>query len=202
MNVVALTGGIGSGKSTATQTFSALGVPVVDLDVIAHALTATDGVLIPQIKAEFGSEFITEEGALNRPLMRALVFTQPEARAKLNAIMHPAIFDEAVRQLVELDASTCVVLAIPLLQESQRYLPYIDHVLVIDCEESLQLERVMQRSGISAQEAQNIINAQSSRQSRIAMADTVIANNGGLAEFEQKIHLFHKNYINTCIVSK
>lgn len=202
MNVVALTGGIGSGKSIATQTFSALGVPVVDLDVIAHALTATDGVLIPQIKAEFGSEFITEKGALNRPLMRALVFTQPEARAKLNAIMHPAIFNEAVRQLAELEALAYVVLAIPLLQESQRYLPYIDHVLVIDCEESLQLERVMQRSGISAQEAQNIINAQSSRQSRIAMADTVIANNGGLAEFEQKIHLFHKNYINTCIVSK
>lgn len=202
MNVVALTGGIGSGKSTATQTFSALGVPVVDLDVIAHTLTAADSALVPQIAAEFGNEFITEEGALNRPLMRALVFTQPDARAKLNALMHPAIFEEARQQLMDLAASPYVVLAIPLLQESQRYLPYIDHVLVIDCDESLQLTRVMQRSGLSAQEAQKIIDAQSSRQSRIDMADSIITNNADLADFEQKIHLFHKNYINTCIVSK
>lgn len=202
MNVVALTGGIGSGKSTATQTFSALGVPVVDLDVIAHSLTAADGALVPQIAAEFGSEFITEEGALNRPLMRALVFTQPEARAKLNALMHPAIFEEARQQLTDLAASPYVVLAIPLLQESQRYLPYIDHVLVIDCDESLQLARVMQRSGLSVQEAQQIIDAQSSRQSRIDMADSIITNNADLADFKEKIHLFHKNYINTCIVSK
>jgi len=202
MNVVALTGGIGSGKSVATQTFGALGVPVIDLDVIAHALTAAGGALVPQIAAEFGAEFITEDGALNRPLMRALVFTQPEARAKLNALMHPAIFEEALKQMTEFKASIYVVLAIPLLPESQRYLPYIDHVLVIDCEEKLQLARVMQRSGLSAQEAQQIIDAQSSRQSRIAIADTVITNDGSLLEFEGKIDQFHKNYINTCIVSK
>lgn len=202
MKVVALTGGIGSGKSTATQTFARLGVPVIDLDVIAHAFTAAGGALIPQIAGAFGTEFVTEEGALNRPLMRALVFTQPEARAKLNDIMHPAIFDEALRQLAELEASAYVVLAIPLLQESQRYLPYIDHVLVIDCEESLQLERVMQRSGLTAQEARKIIDAQSSRQSRIEVADSVITNNGTRQEFEEKIEQFHKNYINTCIVSK
>lgn len=202
MKTVALTGGIGSGKTIATQTLRSLGVPVVDLDVIAHTLTAAGGALIEKIAAAFGVEFITEDGALNRPLMRALVFTQPEARAQLNAIMHPAIFDEAVRQLAELETSTYVVLAIPLLQESQRYLPYIDHILVIDCDESLQLARVMERSGLNAQEAQQIIDAQSSRQSRIAMADTVITNNAGLADFEEKIYQFHKNYINTCIVSK
>jgi dephospho-CoA kinase len=202
MNVLALTGGIGSGKSTATQTFSALGVPVVDLDVIAHTLTATDGALVAQIATEFGSEFITEGGALNRPLMRALVFAQPEARAKLNALMHPAIFEEARQQLMSLATSPYVVLAIPLLQESQRYTPYINHVLVIDCDESLQLARVIQRSGLSAQEAQKIIDAQSSRQSRIDMADSVITNNGSRQEFEEKIEQFHKNYINTCIVSK
>lgn len=202
MNVVALTGGIGSGKTIATQTFSKLGVPVIDLDVIAHTLTAAGGALVPEIAAEFGSEFITEEGALNRPLMRALVFTQPEARAKLNVLMHPVIFEEACKQLADLDASPYVVLAIPLLQESQRYLPYIDHVLLIDCEESLQLARVMQRSGLSAQEAQKIIDAQSSRQSRIDMADSIITNNQNIEDLEQKIHLFHKNYINTCIVSK
>jgi dephospho-CoA kinase len=202
MNVLALTGGIGSGKSTATQTFSALGVPVVDLDVIAHTLTATGGALVAQIAIEFGSEFITEGGALNRPLMRALVFTQPEARAKLNALMHPAIFEEAREQLMNLAASPYVVLAIPLLQESQRYTSYINHVLVIDCDESLQLARVIQRSGLSEQEAQKIIDAQSSRQSRIDMADSVIINNGSRQEFEEKIEQFHKNYINTCIVSK
>lgn len=202
MNVVALTGGIGCGKSEATRAFEALGVPVVDLDVIAHALTGAGSPLVSEVVAIFGIAFATEEGALNRPLMRALVFSQPEARAKLNAIMHPAIFEEAKRQMQVLATQPYQVLAIPLLHESPNYRPYIQHVLLIDCQPALQLERVMQRSGLSKQEAMHIIQAQATRESRLAIADTVIDNNEDLQTFHEKIGLFHKNYINTCIVSK
>jgi dephospho-CoA kinase len=202
MNVVALTGGIGCGKSEATRAFEALGVPVVDLDVIAHALTAAGSPLVSEVIATFGIAFATEEGALNRPLMRALVFSQPEARAKLNAIMHPAIYEEAKRQMQALASQPYQILAIPLLQESPNYRPYIQHVLLIDCEPALQLERVMLRNGLSKQEAMHIIQAQATRESRLAMADTVIDNNEDLQTFHKKIGHFHKNYINTCIVSK
>jgi dephospho-CoA kinase len=202
MNVVALTGGIGSGKSEATRAFEALGVPVVDLDVIAHTLTTNGAPLVAEIAAVFGAEYVTQDGALNRPLMRTLVFDQPEARAKLNAIMHPAIFEEAKHQLQALSSHPYQVLAIPLLLESPHYLPYIQHVLVIDCEPRLQLSRVMQRSGLTEQEALKIIEAQATRESRLAIADSVISNNENVANLHEKIKLFHKNYINTCIVSK
>jgi dephospho-CoA kinase len=202
MNVVALTGGIGSGKSEATRTFQTLGVPVVDLDVIAHQLTAAGASIVTQIATVFGAEFVTEEGALNRPRMRALIFSHPDARARLNAIMHPAIFDEAMLQFKKLAEYPYIVLAIPLLQESGRYLPYIHHVLLIDCEVPLQVSRVMQRSGVSEDEAKQMIEAQSSRESRLAIADTVIANDEDLPALHKKIEQFHKNYINTCIVSK
>ncbi|OYY99761.1 MAG: dephospho-CoA kinase, partial [Methylophilales bacterium 16-45-7] len=121
---------------------------------------------------------------------------------KLNAIMHPAIFEEAKRQMQALASQPYQILAIPLLQESPNYKPYIQHVLLIDCEPALQLERVMQRSGLSKQEAMHIIQAQATRESRLAMADTVIDNNEDLHTFHEKIGHFHKNYINTCIVSK
>jgi dephospho-CoA kinase len=202
MNVVALTGGIGSGKSEATRAFEALGVPVVDLDVIAHTLTTNGAPLVAEIAAVFGAEYVTQDGALNRPLMRTLVFDQPEARAKLNAIMHPAILEEAKHQLQALSSHPYQVLAIPLLPESPYYLPYIQHVLVIDCEPTLQLSRVMQRSGFTEQEALKIIEAQATRESRLAIADSVISNNENVASLHEKIKLFHKNYINTCIVSK
>jgi dephospho-CoA kinase len=202
MSVVALTGGIASGKSEATRAFEALGVPVVDLDVIAHALTAAGAPLVTEIAAAFGAEYVTQDGALNRPLMRTLVFEQPEARAKLNAIMHPAIFEEAKHQLQALSSHPYQVLAIPLLKESPHYLPYIQHVLVIDCEPALQLTRVMQRSGLTEQEALKIIEAQATRESRLAIADTVISNDEDVTNLHEKIKLFHKNYINTCIVSK
>ncbi|MDO8961993.1 MAG: dephospho-CoA kinase [Methylophilus sp.] len=202
MNVVALTGGIGSGKSEATRIFKALGVPVVDVDDIAHALTAAGAPLVAEIATAFGAEYATKEGALNRPLMRTLVFNQPKARETLNAIMHPAIFEEAKRQLQALASSPYAVLAIPLLQESPRYLPYIQHVLVVDCDPILQLNRVMQRSGLTEQEASKMIAAQASRERRLAMANTVISNNEDLPALQEKIALFHKNYINTCIVSK
>ena len=202
MHVVALTGGIGCGKTEATRTFETLGVPVVDLDVISHTLTAAGAPMVATIAATFGHEFVTSEGALDRAKMRDLIFNQPEVRAKLNAIMHPVIFEQALHALQALSHYPYQVLAIPLLQESQRYMPHIQHVLVIDCNPQTQLQRVMQRTGLSEEAVTNMIRAQASRESRLAMADTVIENNGDLPSLREKISQFHKNYINTCIVSK
>jgi dephospho-CoA kinase len=202
MNLVALTGGIGSGKSAAAKMFKELGVSLIDVDLISHQLTAAGSPIVNKIATEFGHEYVTEDGAMNRTLMRALVFSQPQAREKLNAILHPAIYEEVVRQLVLHQQEAYVVLAIPLLVESPQYQKMVQHVLLIDCDEQLQIKRVMERSRLSKAEVMSIIKAQSSRQARIKLADTVIINDENLQDLSKKIREFHENYINTCIVSK
>jgi dephospho-CoA kinase len=202
MSLVALTGGIGSGKSAATQAFSSLGVPVVDLDIIARQVTAAKSPATDKIAHLFGDEYLTQEGALNRPKMRDLVFSDAVAREKLNAVLHPIIYAEALKQLAMHPESPYQVLVIPLLVESPRYRDHLDHVLLIDCDEDTQIRRVMQRNQFSESQARQMLQAQSSRQQRLAIADTVILNDGNLQELHKKITDFHKNYINTCIVSK
>ena len=202
MFVVALTGGIGCGKSEDTNIFATLGVPIVDLDVISHQLTAANQPLVEVIAAQFGHEYITPEGVLNRVAMRKLVFNDATAREKLNAILHPAIYDEAVRQLNSHSHASYQILAIPLLFENIRYTSHINQILVIDCDEKTQIERVKQRSHLSESEIMQIINAQSTREERLGMADVVIENNGSVAQLREKILIQHQKYINTCIVSK
>lgn len=202
MFVVALTGGIGSGKSTATEIFASFGVPIVDVDVISHQLTATGGLLIPAIEQTFGKGFINADGALNREKMRQLVFNNPQSRLELEAILHPAIHSEALAQLARNSHTPYQILAIPLLIESSRYLKNINRVLVIDSNESSQISRTMQRSRLTEQEVRNIMSAQISRQERLALADDVIENDGNFDDLHNKIVRIHKKYINTCIVSK
>jgi dephospho-CoA kinase len=202
MFTVALTGGIGSGKSEAANAFAALGVPIVDLDVIAHQLTAPNQPLVMQIAANFGQAYVTEDGALDRNKMRQLVFEHSEARIQLNALLHPAIYDEAVKQLQTLTSSPYAVLAIPLLDKDGIYSTIIDRVVVIDCDEATQIKRVKQRNQLDAQQIINIIAAQTPRNARLAMADDVIENTGDIKELHQKINKLHQKYIKTCIPSK
>jgi dephospho-CoA kinase len=205
--VVALTGGIGSGKSEAAKVFAELGVPVTDLDAISRQLTAANQPLIAQIAALFGEAYITPEGALNRPAMRALVFNDAAARAKLNALIHPAIYDVAVKQLQanQLLLTKNIpyqILDIPLLVETPRYLPHINRVLVIDCSETTQIERVKQRSQLAEDEIKKIIAAQTPRHQLLKLADDVIENDKNVTELRKKIKAIHQKYLNTCIVSK
>ena len=207
MFVVALTGGIGSGKSAAAKIFAELGVPVTDVDVISHTLTAANQPLVNDIKANFGSDYITPEGALNRTSMRKLVFTDEVARAKLNALLHPAIYDEALLQLQTnqdylIKSAPYQILVVPLLFDSPRYLPHINSILVIDCDESTQIERVKQRSKIPESEIINIIKAQTSRKKQLTLANEVIENNGNIEKLRENILEIHQKYINTCILSK
>ena len=207
MFVIGLTGGIGSGKSEAAKIFADLGVPVTDVDVISHALTAANQPLLADIVANFGKEYITAEGALNRGAMRKLVFNDAAARDQLNAILHPAIYQQAVLQLqanqTHINKSTPYqILVIPLLFESPRYAPHIDRILLIDCDEATQIARVQLRSNLTEAEIKKIISAQTPRDKQLKLANDVIENGGNVAELREKILLIHQKYLNTCMVSK
>lgn len=202
MLVVALTGGIGSGKSTVASIFESLGVPIVDVDVISHQLTSADTPALQAIAQAFGEAFVNTDGTLNRIKMRQLVFSDAASRLKLEAILHPAIHLEALKQLAQNNQATYQILAIPLLVKDSPYFAYINRVLVIDCDEALQIRRTLQRSQLSEQEVRNIISAQISRESRLQLADDIAENNASYDDLRKKIELFHKKYINTCIDSK
>lgn len=202
MYVVGLTGGIGSGKSAAANLFAELGVPVTDVDIISHQLTAANQPLVKDIAANFGSSYVTPDGALNRAAMRQLVFNDATARTKLNALLHPAIYDAAIEQLQQNSAAPYQVLVVPLLFESPRYSKHIDQILVIDCDEKTQIERVKQRSQLPESEIINIIKAQTSRKKQLKLASCVIENNKSIEKLQEKILEFHKKCINTCILSK
>jgi dephospho-CoA kinase len=205
MQVVVLTGGIGSGKSEAAKQFAALGVPVVDVDAIAHQLTAKGQAMLEEIRLLFGTEFLLADGSLDRAKLGAQVFAHAEQRQKLEALMHPAIHDAAMQQINDNAKNRTApyqILVIPLYFESTRYRDLADKVLVIDCPESLQITRAMQRNGSTAASVQAVMQAQVNRAQRIAGADEVIGNQGSLRELQEKIRLFHKKFIKTCIVNK
>lgn len=193
--VVGLTGGVGSGKSAAAERFAALGAAIVDTDAIAHELTAAGGAGIAPIRAAFGDAVLTPEGALDRAVMRRIVFADPAARTRLEAILHPLIRteSEARCRLVSADFPYGV-LVVPLLIESGGYRDRVDRVCVVDCPEAIQLERVMARSGLSRADVQAIMAAQASRKKRRAAADDVIDNAQGLAKLAAQIATLHEKY--------
>jgi dephospho-CoA kinase len=176
---IGLTGGIGSGKSTLAQIFSAQGIPVIDADAISRQLTAAGGDAMPAIAREFGADFLTADASLNRTRMRELVFSQPDARLKLQAVLHPLIAKEIQIQEVQAieNNNSLVVIDIPLLVESMYWRSRLNRVLVVDCEEDTQVRRVVKRSQLSPDEVLSIMRQQASRKQRLAAADWVISNN-------------------------
>lgn len=177
---VGVTGGIGSGKSTVLQMLAQLGAAVIDADAISRGTTAAGGAAIAAIAATFGADFITPEGALDRARMRAHAYADPEARKQLEEIIHPLVGRESARQVqAALHAGMpCIVFDIPLLVESGRWRAQLDRVLVVDCSPQTQVDRVMARSGLKAEEVRAIMAAQASRNQRLAAADVVICNEG------------------------
>ena len=192
--VVGLTGGIGSGKSAAADCFAAHGSTVVDTDALAHELTAGGGAAMPALLAEFGPEVGTADGALDRQRMRRLVFADPAARGRLEAILHPlirALSDERCREA----ASPYVILAVPLLVESGGYRDLCNQIVVVDCPENQQISRVMARSGLAENEVRAIMAAQASRDERLAVADDVLNNDGDLHHLEVQVADLHRKYL-------
>ncbi len=200
--IVAVTGGIGSGKSEVCHAFAALGVPIVDLDLIAHALSEPGSIAMQHIRSRFGDEVFDAAGRLNRAALRAWVFSEPTALEDLNAIMHPAIREAALQHIAQADNAPYLILAIPLLVESRADWPMIDHVIVVDCTEDLQIARLVTHRQLSPDMANMMMQAQSSREARLAIADTVIENQAGLSELIENVHNFHKNYLKTCLTIK
>jgi len=205
MYVVALTGGVGSGKSEASRHFASLGIPVVDTDVIAHELTAIGSPVLKEIEHIFGTHFFNVDGTLNRAKLRQHIFSDANEKAKLEQLLHPAIYQQAWQTLKNNEQNlhpSYQLLVVPLLFESTRYQSIVNATLVIDCDESLQIKRAMSRSQLTADEVKKLMLAQISRENRRKLADAIIDNSGSVQELTEKINEFHKKLIKTCIVSK
>lgn len=192
--VVGLTGGIGSGKSAAADEFARLGATVVDTDAIAHELTQSGGSAIPEVERIFGKDMIGASGAMDRRKMRERVFADPPAKRALEALLHPMIREES-RRRIDAAQGPYVVHVVPLLVESADYRSRVDRVLVIDCPEALQIERVRARSGLSEQEVRAMIASQASRADRLAAADDVIDNSGSLDALRKQVAALHQRYV-------
>jgi dephospho-CoA kinase len=194
---VGLTGGIGSGKTVVSDQLAQLGAGVIDTDLIAHQITATNGAAVPLIQKQFGAEFIDSSGALDRVKMRKLVFDDPDARKALEAITHPLIRQETIRQAKQLIANKApyLVFVVPLLIESGNWLALLDYLVVVDCPEEVQIERVMHRSKLPRNEVERILKAQASRQDRIAHADMVIENQGSLDGLQAEVLKLHQKIL-------
>lgn len=191
---VGLTGGIGSGKSTVADLFAARGAAVIDTDLIAHQLSAPGGLAIDALRQAFGASFITPQGALDRDRMRALVFADPDARRRLEAILHPLIKSEAERAAAAAEGPY-TIFVVPLLHPASAWRQRSARILVVDCDEATQIARVMQRNQLSSEQVLAIMAAQISREQRLAMADDIIDNNGDSAALPPRVERLHLQYL-------
>jgi dephospho-CoA kinase len=191
---VGLTGGIGCGKTTVADLFAARGASVIDTDQIAHSLTAPQGAAMPALIAEFGADYATPDGAMDRAKMRALVFADPGARARLEAILHPKI-REATAAASLLATGPYVMFVVPLLIESGTWRDRVARVLAIDCPEEVQVARVMTRNGLPEAQVRAIMAAQVTRAQRRLAADDLILNDDGLDALLPQVERLHAFYL-------
>ena len=191
---VGLTGGIGSGKSAASDRFGELGAGVVDTDEISRELTAPAGAALEEIRKQFGPEFVTADAGLDRARMRRLVFADAAARRKLEAILHPLI-RARTRAAIAAATQPYVIVVVPLLLETGACAELVQRVLVVDCEEAAQVRRTMARSGLSAGEVREIMATQLPRAERLRRADDVLANDGDLPALQRRVARLHAQYL-------
>ncbi len=194
---IGLTGGIGSGKSTVGRMLTACGAALLDADEISRQLTAPGGAALAALAKRFGARSIAADGAMDRDYMRQLAFGDPAVKQQLEAIIHPLVGQEALRQSREAVAArrACIVFDIPLLVESGRWRQQLDRVLVVDCSEATQIERVMARNGLAREMVEKIMAAQASRSQRVTAADFCICNDGlSLAALELQVRQLARRF--------
>ena len=192
--IIGLTGGIGSGKSTVADLFAARGATLVDTDLIAHGLTGPDGAAMAAIRAAFGERVIAADGRLDRATMRELAFSDPSARKRLEAILHPMIREQSARAVGA--ATGCyVVLVVPLLVESGTWRERTHRVLVVDCPVQTQIDRVMRRSALPREQVLAILAAQATREARLAIADDRVDNGGDPSALAPQVEALHALYL-------
>jgi dephospho-CoA kinase len=191
---VGLTGGIGCGKTTVTGLFAEHGAGIIDTDAIARRLTQPGGDAIAAIRAAFGDDYLTAEGALDRAKMRGLIFADAAAKHRLELILHPLILEQAKAQLRRLQDKPYIILAVPLLPESRSFRQLAQRVLVVDCDENTQVARVIKRSRMGEAEIRSIIAQQTLRAERLKIADDVIHNDADLDSLAEQINVLHVHY--------
>ena len=192
--IIGLTGGIGSGKTSATRFFAAEGIAIIDADTIAHELTGAQGDAIPNIKKYFGINFITKNGKLDRKKMKNRIFSDINSRKKLEEILHPLIQAEVMHQ-IETASSPYIIVVAPLLLETGDYCETVTRILVVDCNEEYQISRAVSRDGLSKEEVRAIMATQKSRQERLNQADDVIVNDTDISSLQEKVKLQHNIYL-------
>lgn len=194
MLVVGLTGGIGSGKSTVTELFAKCGVPIIDADLIARDITQPNTPLLKKITEHFGPTILASDGTLNRKQLREIIFKDITQRVWLEKLLHPQIHQAILQKIHQLSAHAYCIVVIPLLIESSSY-AFLDRILVVDTPEALQIERVMARDKSQREHVEAILNAQATREHRLAHADDVIVNTGNIADLEPQIAQLHERYL-------
>lgn len=189
---VGLTGGIASGKTTVANLFADLGVPIIDTDIIAREVVEPGKPALDEIRLHFGDTVVDGSGRLDRAAMRKLIFLDSNARQELEAILHPRIGDEVRRQSQSAQGDYQII-AVPLLVGSPL-LQFVDRVLVVDCREDTQIERLLKRDAGTLDEAKRILASQSSREQRLAIADDVVSNDRDLKYLEKQVTRLHSTY--------
>lgn len=194
---IGLTGGIASGKSTVSRLFAELGAEIIDTDEISRELVQPGSDALARIIAHFGSSLCRADGELDRNRLRQIIFSDPDAKLWLESLLHPLI-RKAVRQRLAASQSDYVIVVVPLLLDSRGKVngsySFLDKILVIDCPESLQTQRLMQRDGCSREQAEKIIASQASRQQRLAAADDAITNDGALSSLQHQVKALDEKY--------
>lgn len=192
-----LTGGIGSGKSSVASFLTKKGAAIIDTDQIAHEITGPKGLAIEAIMKAFEADFIAHDGSLNRSKMRELVFSNPSAKRRLEDITHPLIRQEAViqaKRAIERGAPY-IVFVVPLLLESGSWMKNLDHIAVVDCPDELRIQRVMQRSKLDRATILGIMANQARREDRLAIANTILNNDGDLISLEAQVDHLHQKML-------
>ncbi|MEY4475578.1 MAG: dephospho-CoA kinase [Pseudomonadota bacterium] len=192
--IVALTGGIGSGKSTIANAFADLGVPLVDADIIARQVVEPGTPALASIASRYGNTILQTDGSLNRSVLRQKIFSEPKEKAWLNSLLHPLIQQETQYQLASIDKPYALWVA-PLLVENDLY-QRANRVLVVDVAPEIQLARTLERDGITRQQAADILASQAPRQQRLTHADDIIDNSGDPQRIAPLVASLHQQYLN------
>jgi len=191
--IVALTGGIASGKTLVSDAFAKLGVPIIDTDVIAHQIVEPGQPALLEIASAFGSQIINKDGRLSREKLRSIIFSEPEQRLKLEAILHPRIRQAVIDAIAKVTYDYCIVV-IPLLAEKGAY-PFVNRILVVDVDPDVQISRLMSRDGSSRKQAEQILASQASRKERLSIADDVLDNSSSPEQAQSRAAQLHAEYL-------
>lgn len=192
--IIALTGGIGSGKTVASDHFGTLGVPVIDTDIIAREIVEPGQPTLVELCDAFGNDILDSSGKLNRDILRKIAFSNTENKQKLDSITHPAIRTETSRQIGIVEFTYCIVV-IPLLTQDSPFIELADRVTVVLADKDIKIKRVMQRSNLSREETIAIMRSQISDEERLEFADDVIHNNSSIEDVHQLVEKLHLEYL-------